>query len=405
MTGPMDGIRILEVATWGVAPIAATVLCDWGAEVIKIEHPVTGDPVRGVFSRFREGSGAGPVDATWQHVNRGKRSVGVDIATPEGRDIVHRLAKDADVFVTSFPAEKRREFAIEVHNIRAINPDIVYARVTAFGPRGQESEKPGHDLNAWWGRSGASHAAYVMSGSEYAPPQPVGAMGDYTTGLALAGGVSAALFKRDRTGEPSIVDNSLFGMGVWAMAYSIITETEYARPKRVGHLNVMNPVSNTFRTADDRFIYLALVKSDRWWDDFCRHIDRLDLIDDERFNSFNARGENSQELVKLLDEVFVGRTYQQWRAAFRTLEGPWAPVQMASELLHDEQALANEYVADLAVDNDRSAKVVNVPVQFDESSPQLERAPEVGEHTEVVLLEAGFEWEQLSAWKEQGVIT
>jgi crotonobetainyl-CoA:carnitine CoA-transferase CaiB-like acyl-CoA transferase len=405
MTQPMEGVRVLEVATWGVAPIAATVLGDWGADVIKIEHPVTGDPVRGVFSRFREGSSAGPADATWHHVNRGKQSVGVDIATPDGQAIVRRLVASADVFITSFPTDKRKQFSIEVDDVRAINPKIIYGRVTALGPRGPESEKPGHDLNAYWGRSGAAHAAHVVSGSEYAPPQPVGAMGDYTTGLTLAGGLSAALFKRAQTGEPSVVDASLLGTGVWAMAYSIITETKYARPDRAGHHNMVNPVSNTFKTSDGRFIYLALVKSDRWWPDFCRHIERPDLIDDERFSSFDARKDHSEELIRLLDDVFAARTYEEWRAAFATLAGPWAPVQMAPELQQDVQALANEYVTDLDVGDGQHVKVVNVPVQFDESSPSLERAPEVGEHTEMVLLEAGLTWDELADYKERGVIT
>lgn len=404
MPGPMDGVRVLEVASWGVAPIAATVLSDWGADVIKVEHPVTGDPVRGVFSRFRQGSDAGPVDVTWEHVNRGKRSVGVDVSTPAGQAIVHHLATQADVFVTSFPTSKRRQFAIEPEDIRAVNPDIIYARVTSFGPRGEDSEKAGHDHNAYWARSGASHAAQVAGNSEYAPPIPVGAMGDYPTGLTLAGGISAALYKRLKTGETSIVDSSLFGVGIWSMAYSIITETEYARPALPGHANAMNPVSNTYRTSDGRFIYLALVQSDRWWDDFCAHIDRPDLIDDERFKDFAARRVNRHELISILDGVFAARPYAEWRRVLKTLKGPWAPVQTASELHDDEQALVNEYLTTIAAGNGTDVTVVSVPIQFDESSPALTRAPEIGEHTELVLMDAGMEWEDIGKHKEAGVI-
>jgi len=402
--GPMEGVRVLEVATWGVAPIAATVLADWGADVIKVEHPITGDPVRGVFSRFRQGSDAGPVDVTWEHVNRGKRSIGVDVTTEAGRSIVHHLAAQADVFVTSFPTTKRQAFEIEIEDIRAVNPQIIYARATTYGPRGEENEKAGHDHNAFWARSGASHAAQIAGASEYAPPIPVGAMGDYPTGLTLAGGISAALFKRLRTGETSVVDSSLFGVGVWAMAYSIITETEYARPARPGHRNAMNPVSNTYRTSDGRFIYLALVQSDRWWGDFCEHIERTDLRDDERFVDFAARRANSRALIEILDEVFANRTYAEWRAQLRTLRGPWAPIQTAAELHTDEQALANDYLTKITAGNGSEVTVVGVPVQFDESAPALTRAPEIGEHTELVLLESGMEWAEISAHKESGVI-
>jgi crotonobetainyl-CoA:carnitine CoA-transferase CaiB-like acyl-CoA transferase len=399
----MDGVKVLEVATWGVAPVAATILCDWGADVIKVEHPVTGDPVRGVFSRFRGGAGA--VDATWEHLNRGKRSIGIDVSTPIGQEVVHRLARDADVFVTSYPTERRRQFRVEIEDIRAVNPRIVYGRVTAYGPRGPDAAKPGHDLHAWWSRSGAGNAMMVTAGSEYAPPPPVGAMGDYATGIMLAGGLAAALFKRDRTGEPSVVDNSLFGAGIWSMAYSIVTDTEYARPVKAGHANALNPVSNTYRTKDGRFIHLSLVQSDRWWDDFCRHIERPELIDDPRYRDFGARARNSRELIALLDALFAERDYEEWVARLQSLRGPWSPVARAAEVRDDEQAIANEYVTQLTASDGSSVTVVSAPVQFDESAPKLERAPELAEHTEEILIEHGYGWEEIAALKESGAIS
>jgi crotonobetainyl-CoA:carnitine CoA-transferase CaiB-like acyl-CoA transferase len=398
----MAGVRILECATWGVAPIAATVLTDWGAECIKIEHPVTGDPVRGVFS---QGHGSGRVDVAWEHVNRGKKGIGLDITKPQGQEVLYRLAARCDVFVTSFPQAKRLEFGIDIDRIRAANPKIVYARVTAYGPRGVDADKVGHDLHAYWARSGASWETQRNEAIEYAPVQPFGAFGDYQTGLTLAGGISAALFHRDRTGEAVVVDNSLFAQGVWAMGYAIIISppgTE--RPGGGGHTKAINPTSTIYRTKDGRFVYLSLVQSDRWWPDFCSVLELPHLFDDPRFVDHVSRQANSEALIGILDDVFAARTYDEWLPILDRLKGPWSPVVKPSEVWSDPQVVANDYLSRLTASDGSEVTVVSVPVQFNASSPPLTRAPEHGEHTEQILLDSGFEWDEIQQLKDEIIV-
>jgi crotonobetainyl-CoA:carnitine CoA-transferase CaiB-like acyl-CoA transferase len=398
----MAGVRILECATWGVAPIAATVLTDWGADCIKIEHPVTGDPVRGVFAR---GHGGGRVDVAWEHVNRGKKGIGLDITKPKGQELLYRLAARCDVFITSFPLARRLQFGIEVDDIRAANPDIIYARVTAYGPRGEDADKVGHDLHAYWARSGASWTVQRNELIEYAPVQPFGAFGDYQTGLTLAGGIATALLHRDRTGEALIVDNSLFAQGVWAMGYAIIISppgTE--RSVAAGHANASNPLAAIYRTKDRRFVYLSLVQSDRWWSNFCELLGLSHLAEDPRFADHLSRQANNQALIAILDDVFESRTYAEWLPILGRLNGPWSPVAAPAEVWTDPQASANEYLSRLTASDGSEVTVVSVPVQFNTSSPPLTRAPEHGEHTEQVLLDAGLEWDELERLKDEFVI-
>ena len=399
----MEGVKVLEVATWGVAPLAATVLGDWGADVVKIEDRVGGDPVRGVFSdRLTE---VNAFDAPWQHVNRGKRSVAVDLAKPAGQAVVHRLAEASDVFVTNFPRSRLVRFAVDVPDIRRCNPSIVYARASSFGPRGADAEKGGHDINAYWSRAGAAYAAQRVADSEYPPGPPAGAFGDYPTALTLAGGIAAALFQRERHGEPSTVDASLFGVGIWSMAYNLIGETEWQRPEQGGRSFVPNPLVNIYRTRDGRFIQLSMVQADRWWADLCTKIDRPDLLADERFRDFHSRRENRAALIQILDEEFSARTYAEWCVVLERVDGPWAPVAAPSEVHDDPQAIANDYFTEIiGADGRANVTVVSVPVQFDERSPALARAPEHGEHTEAVLLESGLTWDEIAELKRGDAI-
>ena len=217
--GRLDGIRVLEVAMYGFVPSAGAVLAEWGADVIKVEHAVTGDPQRGLRQ-------TGPLrvegdpNPNIEHANRGKRAIGLDMSKPEGLEVLLELAKRADVFLTSFLPGHRRKFGIDVDDIRAVNPKIIYARGSALGPRGRESEKGGYDMTAFWCRAGTA-ATITPPGIEgmIGPPGP--AYGDTISGTNLAGGIAAALLKRERTGEPSTVDVSLLGSGLWAMGHTI----------------------------------------------------------------------------------------------------------------------------------------------------------------------------------------
>src|SRR5258708_11712455 len=241
MSKPMEGIRVLEVAMYGFVPSAGAVLAEWGADVIKVEHAINGDPQRGLLQTGKYKIKGAP-NPNWHHANRSKRSVGIDVSKPEGREVLLELAKTADVFLTNFLPGTRKRFGIEVDDVRAVNPSIIYARGSALGPRGAEADRGGYDMTAFWcrGTSAASLTPSNMPGVI----SPTPAYGDTISGTNLAGGVAAALFKRERTGEPSVVDVSLLGSGLWAMGHGIAISLHLDMPWEAPPAGAGGPPTN-----------------------------------------------------------------------------------------------------------------------------------------------------------------
>ena len=275
MSRPLDGIRVLEVAMYGFVPSAGAVLAEWGADVIKVEHAVTGDPQRGLRQTGLLRVEGDP-NPNIEHANRGKRSIGLDMSVPEGKEVLYELARRADVFLTSFLPGHRQKFGIDVDDIRAVNPKIIYARGSALGPRGEESVKGGYDMTAFWCRAGTA-ATITPPGMPgmVGPPGP--AYGDTISGTNLAGGIAAALLKRERTGEPSVVDVSLLGSGLWSLGHTValtkhLGQRMEAFPPGV-HGSPINPLVGLYATADDRYISFVMMQPTKFWADVCRHID------------------------------------------------------------------------------------------------------------------------------------
>jgi crotonobetainyl-CoA:carnitine CoA-transferase CaiB-like acyl-CoA transferase len=399
---PLEGIRVLEVAMYGFVPSAGAVLAEWGADVVKIEHAVNGDPQRGLrqVGAFVVENDPNP---NIEHANRRKRSLGLDMANPAGREILYDLARRSDVFLTSFLPGARAKFGIDTGDIRAVNPRIIYARGSALGPRGPESVKGGYDMTAFWCR-GASAATITPPDIEGMINPPGPAYGDTISGTNLAGGIAAALLRRERTGEPSVVDVSLLGSGLWAMGHSIGLSLRFGKPMVAPptgtHGSMANPLSGIYRTADGRYLAFVMMQPGKFWADVCRHIGRPELADDPRFASAKDIAAHTAEAVGILREVLATRTLAEWTQAFATLAGPWAPVQDTLQVADDAQVRANEYIVPAG-----ELELVASPVQFDVTAPESGPAPEFAAQTEEILIELGLDWDRILELKAAGAVT
>jgi crotonobetainyl-CoA:carnitine CoA-transferase CaiB-like acyl-CoA transferase len=403
MSNVLSGVRVVEVAQWWFVPAAGAVLADWGADVLKIEHPVSGDPQRGLVTSGLIPS-TGGVNFMVEQPNRGKRSIGLDLGHPKGRAILDRLVEGADVFLTNFLPAARRKLKIEVEDIRRVNPKIIYARGHGHGDRGPDREKGGYDAASFWCRGGICSALTPRNASS--PVMQRAALGDSTGGMAVAGGIAAALFRRERTGEPSVVDISLLSTAMWLMAPDIIASKLIQGDfPSFDRSSAPNPIVNSYKTKDGRWLFLNMLQPDRFWPDLCRRIERPDMIDDERFKDGMSRFQNRAECVRELDAIFAQRSLDEWRAALADAEGVWAPMQTAAELHDDVQAIANGYLPRVQREDGSSFALVANPVQFDEAPPTLRPAPEHGQDTEQVLLDLGFSWEEIAACKEAGAVS
>jgi crotonobetainyl-CoA:carnitine CoA-transferase CaiB-like acyl-CoA transferase len=405
MSEMLRGVRIVELASWTYVPAAGAALADWGADVIKVEDVRGGDPGRSlVIGGFTKEAARAHVDFILEIGNRGKRSIAIDVKSDTGREYFGRLLATADVFLTNWLPGALERARLTVEDIRSFNPNIIIARGTGTGVRGPDHDKGGFDAATYLSRGGVS---YTMTpyGTEHPAVQGPG-FGDLQGGITLAGGVCAALFHRERTGEPSIVDSSLLAQAMWSIAPSIAVADLFdidGIPGAPPGL-AMNPLVNRYKTRDGRFIQLVFLQPDRYWAGFCRRIGLADLAEDPRFVPSSNLIANADEASALVGAAIASQDLAHWREVLEDEPGVWAALATPKETLNDPQVKPNGYVVRNHDAEGNEYQIVAAPVQFDETPPVPARAPEYGEHTEEILLELDLDWDDISTAKDSGAI-
>jgi crotonobetainyl-CoA:carnitine CoA-transferase CaiB-like acyl-CoA transferase len=404
MTAILAGVRILEVAEHTFVPAASALLADWGAEIIKIEHAQRGDAMRGLAVTGTMAVGSG-VHALLEHSNRGKKSLGLDLQSPEGLDVLYRLAATSDVFLTNKLPGVRRRLKIDVEDIRAHNPSIIYARGTGQGERGPDADKGSYDALAFWARSGIAMGAKRPE-YDLVPPPPAPGFGDSLGAMTIAGGIMGALYHRERTGEATVVDVSLLGVGLWgmgqAMALSLLLGKSWAPPADTA---MSNPLSRNYTTKDGKVLAFTCLQAGKYWPLLCDAISRPDLATDERFADHAALMAHVTEAVAALEAEFASATLDHWREQLESFTGQWAVVQDTLEAAVDPQTVANGYLQECRTKDGAPFQLVAAPVQYDEQPAVPSRAPEFNEHGDDILAALGLDWDTVVDLKVRGIVT
>jgi crotonobetainyl-CoA:carnitine CoA-transferase CaiB-like acyl-CoA transferase len=400
MTMALEGIKVVEVSTWVAAPACGVLLAEFGADVIRIEQ-LQGDPVRGLLPR---GSSAGPVfNWWWEMWNRSKRGMGLNLGTPEGREIVHKLAAQSDIFLSNLRPSVLRRAELDYQRIREVNPRIIYAQITGYGARGPETERPSFDALAFWSRSGF---ASILGEPDGPPVGLEGAMGDHPTGGFALAGIALALYARERTGVGQKIDVSLLGSGCWINGVDLQWTLAFgSNPPNLSRKKVPNPLSNSYQARCGRWLRFCMMESDRYWPVFCQVLGRPDLQGDPRFGSFVERANNREALISIIEEIIATKDRDEWAPLFDEYDLPWDPIQTMTEVAQDPSVLANDCIAEYEHFSGRQVRSVASPIQLSETPAAVRHgAPEHGQHNEEILLEMGFNWDDIERLKEKRAI-
>jgi crotonobetainyl-CoA:carnitine CoA-transferase CaiB-like acyl-CoA transferase len=391
-------VKVVEMGVWVAGPSCAGILADWGAEVTKIEPP-DGDPFRGLFAGLL-GQAMNP---PFELDNRGKRSIVLNLDREDGRAIARHLIDNADVFVSNMRPRVLEKYGLAYDECAARNPGLIYCQVTGYGVDSDEANRAAYDVGAFWSRAGV--AASLMPGHEGEPPQQRGGMGDHMTGANAAGAISAALYHRERTGKGQRVAVSLMRVGAYMMGWDLNTRLrmgQLAPPYDRRHSP--NPIINSFQDRESRWFWLLLLQGDRHWPDLLQALGATRLADDPRFATLVTRLEHAEACVAALDAIIRTKTLAEWAPIFDAHNVWFAPVQTLSELVDDPVAEAAGCFVEME-SPDGLVRQVATPATFYGTpvSPGA-WAPEAGQNTEEILLELGYDWERITALKDEGAI-
>ncbi len=398
--GPMEGVRVVEMGVWVAGPAAGGILADWGADVVKIEPTGVGDPAR-LFAQMLGGDL--PFNPPFEMDNRSKRSVVIDLSTPEGRELGLELVDSADVFLTNVRQAGLERIGFGPKALAERNPRLIYAAVTGYGLEGPEKDKAAYDIAGFWARSGIAH---MLTQPGTHPPFQRGGMGDHNTGLAAVAAIGAALYAREKTGKGQLVSTSLLREGVYTLSFDLATALRFGVGLAVGDRKKMpNPCINNYQDKDGRWFWVVGLEGDRHWPPLARCAGHPEWLEDPRFATPQARAENAEALIANLDAAFATKTRAEWTEIFDTEEDMWwSPVQDLEEVMADEQVKAAGGFCEVP-DGGATTLFPSSPCDFD-GTPWAPRwmAPEAGQHTDEVLGELGRTADAIADLRKKGAV-
>ncbi len=400
MTGLFDGLKVIDCGSFIAAPAAATILSDFGADVIKIEPPGAGDPYRHLPAM--PGNPVSEHNYGWMLDSRNKRSLALDLSKPEAQAVLHRLVGDADVFVTNYPSKVREKLRMGYDTLAPLNERLVYASFSGYGDQGEEALKPGFDVTAWWARSGMMDIIRTAPGDT--PVRPTVGMGDHPSAMSLFAAIMTALYQREKTGRGTSVSSSLLANGLWSNSYlaqaALVGAVAVPRPLREEALNAL---TTYYRCGDDRWLILTILNEDRYWPILLTCLEREDLATDPRFATRADRHARSVELVAVLDEAFASRDRAHWREVLHTNGIVFDVVASPEDLVDDEQLTVNRVIVPFETGDFRT---VDSPFTVGDVAKTVPRLPPaVGEHSDEVLSEAGFSDAEIASLRDQGAVS
>jgi crotonobetainyl-CoA:carnitine CoA-transferase CaiB-like acyl-CoA transferase len=399
MSGPLDGIRVVELGVWVAGPAAGGILADWGADVVKVEPP-EGDPCRTFLNVL---GGDLPSNPVFELDNRGKRAIALDLSTERGLDLAHQLVAEADVFLTNLRPAALERIGLGPDQVRARHPGLIYAIITGYGLEGPEAGRGAYDVAAFWARAGIAESLRAPGG-----PLPFqrGGMGDHSAAMTGAAMISAALVEHARTGRGQIVSTSLLRQGCYTIGFDLNIMLMWGRSLGIGARESMySPVVNNYTAGDGRAFWIVGLEGDRHWPALARAVGRPEWLTDERFATGTARAINARQLIGLLDDIFATRTLDEWADTFvAEPELFWSQVNTIEDVVADEQFLAAKSVVDVP-DEQSSMPMLATPVDFDGQPPQPRyRAPRAGEHTREILAELHLSDHDIEELAASGVV-
>ncbi len=396
-TGMFAGVRVIELAQFVYVPGAGVLLGDQGAEVIKIET-IDGDPYRTL--KAGGDRNLGNINIAMEQNNRNKKSVALDLKTEEGREALLKLVETADVFLTSLRPKAITALRLDVEDLRARNPKIIYARGNGSGFRGPEANRPGYDASAFWARGGACYA-FTRPGEQPTSPRP--AFGDHTGSMAIAFGIASALFHRAQTGEATVVENSLLATAAWVLSGDL-TLTQLPNYQTHPKVSLRRPLTYSYAAKDGKLIQLMILNPQPRWPAFCKALEISQIENDPRFATDDVRNANGEALIPILQEVFAQRTFAEWEPLLESLDIPWELISSIEDVTQDPQVHANGMMRKMNVDG-TDVSIVAGPAMWDgaQFSEEPVPAPQMGAHTAELLAEVGYSAETIADMRARAV--